>query len=290
MSRPDLASRPGRHRQVDVAADGGTASRKSEHIRVNLREDVAAKGIRSGFDEYRFVHRALPELNLGDVDTATELFGRRLSAPILISCMTGGTAEARRLNHTLARVAQRVRFAMGLGSGRALLERPKLIDTFDVRPVAPDVLLFANLGAVQLNRGFGAANCWRLVDALQADALVLHLNALQEALQPEGDTCFEGLLEKIGDVCSRLEVPVVVKEVGWGISPDVVRALLDVGVAAVDVAGAGGTSWSEVERHRIADPWRARVAGAFADWGIPTAECLRSARRVSAEARIFASG
>lgn len=290
MSRPDLASRPERHRQVDVAADGGTASRKSEHIRVNLHEDVAAKGIRSGFDEYRFVHRALPELNLGDVDTATELFGRRLSAPVLISCMTGGTAEARRLNHTLARVAQRVRFAMGLGSGRALLERPKLIDTFDVRPVAPDVLLFANLGAVQLNRGVGAATCWRLVDALQADALVLHLNPLQEALQPEGDTCFEGLLEKIGDVCSRLEVPVVVKEVGWGISPDLVRALLDVGVAAVDVAGAGGTSWSEVERHRIAEPWRSRVAGAFADWGIPTAECLRSARRVSAEARIFASG
>jgi len=247
MSRTDLAGQPGRRRRVHVDADGRTASRKSEHIRVNLHEDVAAKGIRSGFDDYRFVPRALPELNFGDVDSSTELFGRRLSAPILISCMTGGTSEARRLNHTLARVAQRARFAMGLGSGRALLERPALVETFDVRSMAPDVLLFANLGAVQLNKGYGAGDCQRLVDVLRADALVLHLNALQEALQPEGDTCFEGVLERIGEVCRRLDVPVVVKEVGWGISPDVVRALMDVGVAAVDVAGAGGTSWSEVE-------------------------------------------
>ena len=290
MSRTDLAGQPGRRRRVHIDADGRTASRKSEHLRVNLHEDVAAKGIRSGFDDYLFVPRALPELNFGDVDSSTELFGRRLSAPILISCMTGGTAEARRLNHMLARVAQRSRLAMGLGSGRALLEHPELVETFDVRSVAPDVLLFANLGAVQLNKGYGAGDCQRLVDVLRADALVLHLNALQEALQPEGDTCFEGVLERIGEVCRRLDVPVVVKEVGWGISPDDVRALLDVGVAAVDVAGAGGTSWSEVERHRIAEPWRSRVAGAFAGWGIPTAECLQSARRAAADARIFASG
>jgi isopentenyl-diphosphate delta-isomerase len=259
-------------------------------LRINLEEDVSSKGVRSGFEEYAFVHCALPEIDLDDVDTSTELFGRTLAAPILISCMTGGTSQARRVNRTLARVAQDQRLAMGLGSGRALLEHPDLVDTFDVRVLAPDVLLFANLGAVQLNKGYGVDDCRRLVSMLRADALVLHVNALQEALQPEGDTCFGGLLAKIEAVCRRLDVPVVVKEVGWGISADITRALFDVGVKAVDVAGAGGTSWSEVERHRIAEPWRARVAGAFAGWGIPTAECLREARRLAPDGHIFASG
>lgn len=225
-----------------------------------------------------------------DVDTSISLFGRTLSAPVLISCMTGGTSQARRVNRTLARAAQEQRLAMGLGSGRALIEHPDLIDTFDVREIAPDILLFANLGAVQLNKGYGIDDCRRLVSMLQADALVLHLNPLQEALQPEGDTCFSGLLAKIESICKSLEVPVAIKEVGWGISADLVRALFDAGASAVDVAGAGGTSWSEVERHRIAEPWRARVAGAFAGWGIPTAECLREARAAAPDRYIFASG
>lgn len=271
---------------------GSTVPRKAEHIRINLSEDVAGKGIGSGFDAYRFIHHALPEIDLGDVDPSATLFGRRLAAPILISCMTGGTREGGELNRVLARVAQRMGFAIGLGSGRVLLEHPELIDTFEVRSVAPDVLLFANLGAVQLAKGYGVEQCRRLVAALRADALVLHLNALQEAVQPdgEGDTCFAGLLEKIAEVCRQLDVPVVVKEVGWGIAPDVVRALVDAGVAAVDVAGAGGTSWTEVERHRLEEPWRARVAAAFAAWGIPTAECVREARLVSSDAYIIASG
>ena len=140
------------------------------------------------------------------------------------------------------------------------------------------MLLFANLGAVQLNKGYGVKDCRRLLDMLQADALVLHLNLLQEALQPEGDTKFAGLLEKIADVCANLQAPVVVKEVGWGIAARDVVALLETGVAAVDVAGAGGTSWSEVERYRIAESWRADVAAEFAGWGIPTAQCVREAR------------
>jgi isopentenyl-diphosphate delta-isomerase len=143
---------------------------------------------------------------------------------------------------------------------------------------------------VQLNKGYGVEHCCRLVDMLQADALVLHLNAIQEALQPEGDTLFSGLLKKIATVCAALEIPVVVKEVGWGIAPSEVRALFDAGVSAVDLAGAGGTSWSEVERHRIAEPWRANVAGAFAGWGIPTAEALRAARRVEQKGVLIASG
>lgn len=285
-------SQPRGNGRTASRAAGSTIPRKAEHIRINLSEDVAAKGVGSGFDAYRFIHRALPEINLADVDPSTTLFGRRLAAPILISCMTGGTSEGGQLNRVLARVAQRMGFAIGLGSGRVLLEHPELIDTFDVRGLAPDVLLFANLGAVQLAKGYGIEHCRKLVRALHADALVLHLNALQEAVQPdgEGDTCFAGLLAKIGNVCRHLDVPVVVKEVGWGIAPDVVESLVDVGVAAVDVAGAGGTSWTEVERRRIAEPWRARVAAAFAGWGIPTAECVREARRVAARAFIFASG
>ncbi|MGA8533448.1 MAG: type 2 isopentenyl-diphosphate Delta-isomerase, partial [Candidatus Tumulicola sp.] len=258
--------------------DGSTPSRKAQHIRINVERDVAAKGVDSGFDAYAFVHQALPEIDLSEVDTSTWLFGRKLGAPFLISCMTGGTPDAIRLNRTLARVAAEHRLAMGLGSGRALLESPEMLASFDVRDLAGDVLLLANLGAVQLNKGYTADDCRRLVELLRADALVLHLNALQEALQPEGDTCFRGLLSKIGEVCRRLAFPVIVKEVGWGIAPDAVRALLDVGVAAIDLAGAGGTSWSEVERYRVAEPWRARVAGAFSGWGIPTAECLVRAR------------
>lgn len=273
-----------------TTGDGVTVARKGDHIRINVEEDVAAKGVAAGFDAYRFVHLALPELDYPAVDPATALFGRRLGAPLLISCMTGGTAEAGRINRTLAAVAQEFALPMGLGSGRVLLEHPEVLPSFDVRPVAPDIPLLCNLGAVQLNRGVGAAECRRLVAALGADALVLHFNPLQEALQPEGDTCFGGLLPRIRALCRELEVPVVAKEVGWGLAPDVVRALLDAGVAAVDVAGAGGTSWSEVERHRMAEPWRARVAAAFAGWGLPTAEALRAARRVAPRATIFASG
>ena len=271
-------------------AKKATPSRKAEHLRINLEQDVGGKGVDAGFDGYRFAHRALPEIDLSDVDPSAEIFGRRLAAPLLISCMTGGTHAARRLNRRLARVAQEHGFAMGLGSGRALLEFPSSIETFDVRSVAPDVALLANLGAVQLNKGYGLAECRSLVESLHADALALHLNPLQEALQPEGDSCFSGLLDRIADLCDRADFPIVIKEVGWGIGADAVRALFDAGVAAVDLAGAGGTSWSEVERHRIGEPWRARVAGAFASWGIPTARALVDARAVAPSETLIASG
>jgi isopentenyl-diphosphate delta-isomerase len=268
----------------------GTSTRKADHVRINLEKDVAGKGVASGFERYRFVNCALPEIDLNEIDTSSTIFGRKLAAPILISCMTGGTAEAQRINRVLARVAQNHGLAMGLGSGRAVLEHPELLATFDVRDVAPDVLLLANLGAVQLNKGYGVKECRRLLEMLRADALVLHLNAIQEALQPEGDTVFRGLLEKIAGICAQLGAPVIVKEVGWGIAPDAVRALFDAGVAIVDLAGAGGTSWSEVERHRISERWRANVAAEFAGWGIPTAECLRAARRIEQKGMIIASG
>ncbi len=266
-----------------------TGRRKDEHLRINLERDVRS-GLRTGFEDYRFLHQALPELDLAQVRTDLTLFGRRLAAPLLISSMTGGTPEAARINRRLAEAAQAVGVALGVGSQRAALEDPAAAASFQVRAYAPDVLLFANLGAVQLNYGYGVDHCRRAVDMIQADALVLHLNPLQEALQPEGDTNFAGLLSKIEAVARALEVPLVVKEVGWGISPQVARRLADAGVAAIDVAGAGGTSWSQVEMHRAPDEHHRRLAAAFVDWGIPTAESLRYVRAVAPEVRVFASG
>jgi isopentenyl-diphosphate delta-isomerase len=266
-----------------------TAAGKAEHHRINVDEDVSAR-IDAGFGRYRFLHNALPEVNLEQVSCATTLLGKSLAAPVLISCMTGGTPDAGVINRCLAEAAAELGVALGLGSGRALLEDPGSEPSFQVRSHAPEIPLLANLGAVQLNRGIGIDSCRRFLECLGADALVLHLNPLQEALESDGDTCFGGLLERIAGLCARLERPVIVKEVGWGMAPDIVQALFAAGVHAIDVAGAGGTSWSEVERHRLADPAYRRIAAAFAGWGIPTVDSLREARRVAPDGLVFASG
>jgi isopentenyl-diphosphate delta-isomerase len=267
----------------------GTAARKADHIRINLEEDVRS-GLTTGLERYRFVHQALPDLNLADVDTRVTWFGKSLRAPLLISSMTGGTATAAAINHTLAAAAQAAGIAMGLGSQRAAVENPALAPTFQVRDAAPDILLFANLGAVQLNYGYGVDQCRRAIDMIQADALVLHLNALQEAVQPEGDSNFAGLLPKIEAVCRALPVPVIAKEVGWGMSEEAARRLASAGVAAIDVAGAGGTSWSQVEMHRARNESQKHVAAAFIDWGIPTAEAIQNVRQAAPDLPIIASG
>jgi isopentenyl-diphosphate delta-isomerase len=267
----------------------GTAARKADHIRINLEEDVRS-GLTTGLERYSFVHQALPELDLSAVDASVTWFGKRLAAPLLISSMTGGTPEAQRINLALAAAAQAAGIAMGLGSQRAAVEDPALAATFQVRSVAPDILLFANLGAVQLNYGYGLDQCRRAVDMIAADALVLHLNALQEAVQPEGDANFAGLLGKIEAICRALPVPVIAKEVGWGFSEQAARHLAAAGVAALDVAGAGGTSWSQVEMHRARSASQRRVAAAFVDWGIPTAEAIQNVRRATPGLPIIASG
>jgi len=264
--------------------------RKADHIRINLEENVQFPRLTTGLERYRFNHLAVPEIDLQDIDTTQTLFGRTLAAPLLISSMTGGTAEAKEINLRLAAAAQAHGLAMGVGSQRAALERPEIADTFKVRSKAPDVLLFANLGAVQLNYGYGIEECRRAVDMIEADALILHLNVLQEAVQPEGDTRWGGLLNKIEAICRALPVPVIAKEVGWGISEQAARLLIDAGVTALDVAGAGGTSWSEVEYHRAPTAFHAKVARSFADWGIPTAESLQMVRRASTQVILFASG
>jgi isopentenyl-diphosphate Delta-isomerase len=264
--------------------------RKADHIRINLEEDVQFPHLTTGFERYRLLHQALPELDLAAVDTRTDLLGKTLKLPLLISSMTGGTDAAEVINRNLAVAAQARGIAMGVGSQRTALEQPETLETFYVRDLAPDILLFANLGAVQLNYGYGVEHCRRAVDMIGADALILHLNPLQEVLQADGNWNWAGLLRRIELVCRDAGVPVVAKEVGWGISETAARRLADAGVAAIDVAGAGGTSWSEVESHRAPTEALRELARAFADWGIPTAETLEMAARGAPGLPLIASG
>jgi isopentenyl-diphosphate delta-isomerase len=263
--------------------------RKADHIKINLEKDVRS-ALTTGLEDYHFIHEALPELDLEKIDTRLSLFGKHLAAPILISSMTGGTADAESINLRLAEAAQELNIAMGVGSQRAAIENPEQARTFQVRRAAPDILLLANLGAVQLNYGYGIDQCRRAVDMIEADALILHLNPLQEAVQEDGDTNFADLSKKIEEVCKKLEVPVIAKEVGWGISERTAKLLAACGVAAIDVAGAGGTSWSQVEMYRAPDEFTRDLAATFVGWGIPTADSILNVKKAAPAMTIFASG
>ena len=267
-----------------------TQERKADHLRVCLEEDVQSHRVTNGLERYRFIHCCLPELDREEIDVSTVFLGQRVATPLLISSMTGGTEQARQINQRLAKTAQKFGLAMGVGSQRVAVENPELTHTFSVRKYAPDVLLFANLGAVQLNYDYGLSQCQKAVDALEANALILHLNPLQEAVQTEGDVNFSGLFAKIEQLVKVLPVPVVAKEVGNGISAAMAQRLMDIGVAAVDVAGAGGTSWARVESERATDARQRRLGDTFADWGIPTAECVVGIRELSATVPLIASG
>lgn len=263
--------------------------RKADHIKINLEKDVRS-AVTSGLENYHFIHEALPELDLEKVGTKLTLFGKSLNAPILISSMTGGTEKAETINRRLAEAAQSTGVAMGVGSQRAALLDGKLVETYQVRKYAPDIVLFANLGAVQLNYGYGIDECRRAVDMIEADALYLHLNPLQEAVQADGDTNFKGLARKLERICRKLEVPVIIKEVGWGISKRTAKLLYDCGISIIDVAGAGGTSWSQVEMYRANDEFIRELAGTFIGWGIPTADSILNVRHAAPKMKIFASG
>jgi isopentenyl-diphosphate delta-isomerase len=265
------------------------SQRKQDHLNICLHEDVSS-GLATGLSAVRLRHMALPEIDLSHVCTQSAFLGRQLAAPLLISSMTGGGAQSARINENLARAAQSCGVALALGSGRVALGDAAALPSFQVRRFCPDVPLYANLGAVQLNKGVSAADCGWLVEALEADGLVLHLNPLQEALQPGGDTVFAGLLERIRELCQSASFPIIVKEVGWGLSGEVAHALASVGVAALDVAGAGGTSWSEVERRRSGDDVLADVAAPFRDWGLTTAESLVATRSACPDLPVVASG
>ncbi len=265
-------------------------NRKSEHLRVCIEENVEFQQLTSGLEKYRFTHCCLPELDRSDIELGTTFLGKSLGAPILISSMTGGTELAHLVNTRLATVAQRYGLAMGVGSQRIALEQPELAPTFAVRSLAPDILLLANLGAVQLNYGCGLEDCLKLVELLEADALILHLNPLQEWVQSGGDSNFKGLLAKIHQICAQLPVPVIAKEVGNGISAPMAKQLIEAGVAAIDVAGAGGTSWAKVESQRAKDNRQRYLGQVFADWGLPTAECITAIRALNSTIPLIASG
>lgn len=267
-----------------TAAAFDLKDRKAEHIRLALDEQMQLAA--SPFDDYRFGHEALPEIDLAEVDTSVDFLGRRLSAPLLISCMTGGTESARRINRNLAAAAEERGVAFGVGSQRKALEDPSMVPTFAVRDVAPTIPLLANLGAVQLNYGMGVEHCRAAVEMIGADALVLHLNPLQEAIQPEGQCNFRGLLPKIGAVAAGVGVPVIAKEVGSGLSAETARRLSGAGVKILDTAGVGGTSWARIEGRRAGT---LDLGELFAGWGLTTPESILAVREVP-EVTVIASG
>lgn len=246
--------------------------RKVEHVKIVAQKDEMDRR-KFYFDEIRLTHRALPEIDLKAIDPSVEFMGKKLSFPLLISSMTGGGDKLfKKINTNLAEAAEAEGVAMGVGSQRIFFTEPTARSSFDLRGVAPSVLLFSNLGAVQFNEDMTLDHARAVVQVLKADALILHLNPLQEAIQPEGDTNFSGLLGKIGEIVRGLEVPVIVKEVGAGISAADAELLIEAGVKYIDVAGSGGTSWSRVEGERSDDP---SLGELFQDWGIPTPMALK---------------
>lgn len=263
--------------------------RKDDHIRINSEEDVNST-ISTGLEHYYFDHQALPELDLDQINIETTIFDKKQKAPIFISSMIGGTRDSFELNLRFARTAQALGIGMGIGSLRIGLQDPEQMQYFKLRSVAPDILLLANIGAVQLNNSVSPDDCKELVEKIGADGLILHLNPLQEALQPEGDTNFTGLLKKIEKLCRYIEIPVIVKEVGWGISEHTAQQLQGTGIAAIDVAGAGGTSWAEVEKYRLESEHDRNIAASFRDWGIPTAQSIQNVKKNTSRIQIFASG
>lgn len=270
-----------------------TVRRKQNHLEICLTQPVEI-GL-TGFENYYFIHQALPEIDFAKIDTSVKFLGKKLRAPILISPMTGGISEGGKINKNLALAAQKIGVAMAVGSQRIAIENPKLARTFQVRKWAPDILCFANLGAVQLNYGFGTEECQKAVEMIEADGLIFHLNPLQEAIQPEGDTNFAGLLRKIEQVCKALSVPVIVKEVGCGISEEVARKLFNAGVKIIDTAGWGGTNWAiiEGERREVRSGSGSRkweVGRIFSQWGMPTAESIIQCRKVKGLKAIGSGG
>ncbi len=259
--------------------------RKAEHIRLALEERMQFAS--HAFDRWVFDHDALPDLDFDAIDLSVEFLGKRLQAPLLLSCMTGGTEIAARINRNLAGAAESRGVALGVGSQRKALEDPSQAASFEVREVAPTIPLLANLGAIQLNYGYGVEHCRRAVAMIGADALVLHLNPLQEAIQPEGQCDFAGLLPKMAEVAAQLSVPVIAKEVGSGISEATGRRLAGAGIKILDTAGVGGTSWARIEAQRAHD---LETGELFAGWGITTPESIRQLRRLDGVTIIGSGG
>lgn len=263
--------------------------RKSEHIEHSLSEASLSKKM-NGFDRYEFRHCALPELNFSNIDIRTDFFQQSLHTPFLVSSMTGGVELAGSINRNLALAAESRGWIFSLGSTRVMLESEQHRESFQVRPFAPTIPIIANIGAVQLNYGVTTKDILRIIEWTDADALVFHLNSIQEIIQTNGDTDFSQLLRKMETVIQELDIPVGVKEVGFGIDGDLAQKLNDIGVSYIDVAGAGGTSWSQVEKLRSTDEIKKEAAEAFADWGISTSDCLELIKEKNIHNKLMASG
>ena len=266
---------------------GGIELRKLRHIEACLRPESQYQKVKTGLDTVPWPYRALPESDLDDVRLDTVFLGRRLKAPVLIGAMTGGAERAQQINRHLAQAAKNLGIGMMLGSQRVMLERPETWATFNVREVAHDILLIGNLGAAQFMLGYGAAEARRAVDEVMADALAIHLNPLQEAMQRGGDTRWKGVAYRLKQVARELDFPVIVKEVGHGLDVQTLQALADGPFAAFDVAGAGGTSWARVEQ-LVAHGQV--IAPDLCELGIPTAQALREAKAAVPQAQLIASG
>lgn len=263
------------------------AERKLKHVEACLRYPVEYETRTTGFERYDLPYCALPETALADIDTRTQLLGKTLLAPVLIGAMTGGAELSGTINRHLALAAQQLGLGLMLGSQRVMLAHPEATSSFAVRPYAPDILLIGNLGVAQLNQGYGAAEVIRAIEAIGADALAFHTNPLQEALQRGGDEDFSGLVAKLREVVPQVPYPLILKEVGHGLSAAVARSVADAGLAALDVAGAGGTSWAKVEEFVNYGQVRHHE---LAEWGIPTATALREVRSAFPTMPLIASG
>ena len=255
-----------------------TENRKAEHIRICLDEKAQARKATAGFEDFQFIHRALPEVDKAEIDLSTTFFGHKFSAPLIVGAMTGGVAEATPINAAIAEAVETLQLGMGVGSQRAAIENPKLVKTFAIaRKKAPTAFLIANIGGIQLVHGCGVKEVKQAVEMIDADAVAVHLNALHEAVQPEGQTNFKGVLAKIGEIAGELDKPVIVKETGAGIAAEDAKKLEKAGVKAIDVGGAGGTSFAAVEYYRTTrqeNSLRHFLSDVFWDWGIPTVASL----------------
>jgi len=258
--------------------DNSIEERKADHIEICLEEDVQARRATTGFEDVSLVHKALPEISREKIDLSTTVFGYKFSAPLFVGAMTGGTTKATKLNAAIAEAVEELNLGMGVGSQRVAIDNPKLERSFTVvREKAPTAFIVANIGGPQLVGKYGVKEAKKAVEMVQANALAIHLNALQEAVQPEGDTNYSNLLQKICKVAQELDVPVIVKETGAGIAAEDAAMLEAAGVAGIDVAGVGGTSWAAVEYYRAKarqDVFSQRLGGTFWDWGLPTAVSL----------------
>jgi isopentenyl-diphosphate Delta-isomerase len=268
--------------------------RKQEGIDIPLRSDVQAKATSTFLEYVKLVHNAVPELNFEDIDTSTRFLGRDFSAPLIIDSMTGGTPKALSINGRLAELAETYSLAMGVGSQRAGLVSEKLADSYTIaKKNAPNAFLIANIGGAQLSSGLSIEKVRKMIDMIRADALVVHLNPLQELVQPEGEPRYSGVLESIADLVKNINIPVLAKEVGAGISREAALKLSAAGVSAINVAGAGGTSWAGVEKLRAegaSNRLKTHLGELFWDWGIPTAVSIIEVRKVLNKLPLIASG